>query len=98
MSQIQGQSGSSVPPADPQGESLMLSEAEAQDLLSRLEFLCEFRFKRSEAGQSDYTWRVVSFAGSESGIQYKVLCEGDSDPVTMDREELTNLLCTSTIV
>lgn len=93
MAEFLGQSASS----DLRGENLTLSEGEVQDILGDGVLLCQLRFKNSDTAQGEHTWRVTSFAGTEHGIEYKVLCEGDSDPIPMDREELTGLLRTSTL-
>lgn len=86
-----------MPPTDLRGESLTLLEGEVQEILGDVMLLCQLRFKRTDTVQGEHTWRVTSFAGTERGIEYKVLCEGDSDPVPMDREELASLLRTSTL-
>lgn len=76
----------------------VLSEGDVQDILEHLDLLCELRFKRSDTAQGKHTWPVTSFTGTERGIEYKVLCESDSDPIPMDRKELVVLLRTSMVV
>lgn len=95
MPQLTGKPCSS---SNVRGKPSVLSEGDVQDILGHLELLCELRFKRSDTTQDEHTWRVVSFAGTERGIEYKVLCEGDSDPIPMDRKELMGLLRSSMVV
>lgn len=90
--------GKPCPSSNVRGKPPVLSEGDVQDILEHLDLLCELRFKRSDTADGEQTWRVTLFMGTERGIEYKVLCEGDSDPIPMCRKELVVLLRTSMIV